>query len=422
LLDAVHQRVGQFCQPQVARAITSHGLVEEPPTVRKEITILFADLRDFTPLTERLEPEEVAGLLDEFFTAMTEVLLREDACIDKYIGDEIMAFFGDPIDHVDHPQRAFRAALAMQARMRELNITWESQGRATVGLGIGIATGHATVGFTGAATRREYTALGSIVNVASRLSDIAAPGQILTTRKTYWRVQDTVEGTSQGPVEIKGFAQPIEVIAAVGERLAHLSTESAGAGRWIEVIERIVQDPAYRGLLLWNPEEARHTYPLSREEEGLAQRVAVLSGCPLFRGVPAEEITAVMAAATVREVSDGTTVVQQGADDRNFYVLLKGDVMVTTHEGQDPEQHIASLSTGGHFGEVSLLFDTRRNATVRTLSAASFLVLHQEAFYSVLDRAPAFRGNLEQTARERLNERSREQAPLLSSLTAASVA
>jgi len=405
LLTTVYRRLSQYCPPQIVRALADQQKDGNPEiaSVRKEITVLFADLRGFTTISERLDPEDIAGLLNEFFTAMTEELLREEGCLDKYIGDEIMAFFGDPIEHPDDVQRAFRAALSMQRRMRELNSGWESQGREPVGLGIGIATGHATVGITGSPTRKEYTALGSIVNVASRLGDLALPGQILTTRKTFWRVQDLVDGISRGPTAIKGFSQPVELISILGERATHREAEAATISkRWTGIITRVVNDSAYRGLLLWNPNEARALHSLDEDELPLAQRVAILSGHPIFREVPAEEIAALMAASSIEEYPEGAVVVQQGAQEDRFYILLRGDVVIAVKDEQNLERHVASLSGGDHFGEVALLFDTPRTATVRTVSRSTVLVLHRDGFYSVLSRAPALRRNIETTGRNRM--------------------
>lgn len=404
MIEAVYHRLSQFCPSPIVRALVAQGGTGalNIPSVRKEITILFADLRGFTTLSERLDPEELAYLLNEFFTAMTEEILQEDGCLDKYIGDEVMAFFGDPIEHPDHPQRAFRAALAMQRRMRELNNRWQAQGREPVGMGVGIATGHATVGITGSPSRMEYTALGSIVNVASRLSDVALPGQILTTRKTYWRVQDAVEGISRGPTNIKGFTHPVEVIAIVGERIARRAGQTPVSGRWMEIVSNVVNDAAYRGLLLWNPDEARSVHPLNEEEERLAQQVAVLSGYPVFKGVPAQEIASLMVSGTVEDHPEGSTIVQQGANEDKFYLLVKGDVVIAVRNDQDREAHVASLSRGDHFGEVSLLFDTPRTATVRTMSSSTFLVLHRDAFYSALSQSPGLRDNIETAARSRM--------------------
>jgi len=401
MLTRLYRRLSQYCPPQIVRAIATHEGAPAITSVRKEITVLFADLRGFTSLAEHMEPEDLASLLNEFFSTMTDEVLLQDGCLDKYIGDEIMAFFGDPIEHPDHPQRAFQAALAMQRKMRGLNNRWQERGWEPVGMGIGIATGHATVGITGSTTRLEYTALGSIVNVASRLSDLALPGQILTTRKTYWHVQDWVDGVSQGPTRIKGFAQTVDVVDILGQRVTRRNGETSVAPRWTEIISRVVNDSAYRGVLLWNPDKARSMFPLDTEEQKLAQQVAILSGYPIFRGVPSQEIAALMGCASVEEYPEGAVVVQQGAEEDQFYVLTKGDVVITVRDSQSRERHIASLSRGDHFGEVSLLFDTPRTATVRTVSPSAFLVLHREVFYGVLSQAPTLRRNIEAAAQDR---------------------
>jgi len=404
LLERAFNLLRRYFSPQVIDSIlaqegeTDLGVI----SARKEVTILFADLRGFTALSERLEPEETAQLLNEFFEAMTQEIFRQDGTLDKFIGDAVMAIFGDPVWHPDHPERAFRAGVAMQQRMQDLQSFWRSQGRETIGMGIGISTGPAIVGNVGATTRIEYTAIGSTVNIASRLTDLARAGQIFTTRKTYWRVQHMVEGVPREPTSVKGFANPVEIVEIMGTRLVSRPGEAQENRRLAELVSRVVDDSAFRALLLGSPEEATATYSLTDEERMLAQYVAILSGYPIFRSVPAGEIALLLASVSVEQYREGAIIVQQGAIENKFYIILRGDVVVTVLDELGRERHVASQATGDHFGELALLYDTPRTATVRTTSPVTLLVLHREQFYKVLDAAPNLRQKIEDAATSRL--------------------
>src|SRR5919202_1931357 len=135
---------------------------------------------------------------------MTDVIFKYDGTLDKYIGDAVMAFFGDPIDREDHAERVVQAALEMRERFIELRSRWRSEGRAPLHMGIGTNTGFVTVGNVGSPVRMEYTVIGSNVNLASRLADLARADQILTTIRTYRLVEHLVEGRSIGMITPEG--------------------------------------------------------------------------------------------------------------------------------------------------------------------------------------------------------------------------
>ncbi|MBI4499090.1 MAG: cyclic nucleotide-binding domain-containing protein [Chloroflexi bacterium] len=402
LLERAFHALRRYFSPQVVEVIISReGDGFSSDSARREVTILFADLRSFTALAERLEPEATVQLLNEFLGAMTEEIFRQDGTLDKYLGDGLMAFFGDPTWYPDHPERAFRAAIAMQQRMRELQSRWQAEGRETLGMGIGIATGPAVVGNIGSASRMEYTAIGSTVNIASRLTDLAGPGQILTVRKTYWRAQHAVDGALRGDVLVKGFSQPIDLVEILGVRFAPVQEQALVTQRLADAIGRVVEDPAYRAVLLGSPEKAAAATDWSEEERHLIQQVAILSGHPLFQDVPAGEIAALIAAASVEHYRKGTVVVRQDASEDKFYLILQGDMTVTVLDETNQERHVASLARGDHFGEVALLFDIPRTASVRASADSTLLVLHRDSFYAVLNQAPTLRGKIEVSARAR---------------------
>ncbi len=140
---------------------------------RKELTVLFSDIRGFSLFSEEMEPEQLAAFLGEYLTPLTELVLESDGTLDKYIGDAVMAIWGAPVDVPDHPARACEAALRMQEKLVGLNATWARTGKPVVGIGIGINTGAMAVGNMGSAARFDYTVLGDPVNLASRLEALA---------------------------------------------------------------------------------------------------------------------------------------------------------------------------------------------------------------------------------------------------------
>jgi class 3 adenylate cyclase len=389
----------RFLAPSVVDRVLTGGA----PSLggeRREITILFADLRDSTALAESLEPEELARILNEFLSAVAEEILRFDGTLDKYLGDGFMAFFGDRPGQQDHVERAVRAAFGMQQRMRELQSRWEAEGRETIGMGVGVASGVAIVGTSGSTNRMDYTAIGSPVNIAARLTALAQPGQILTTRKTYWRVIRDVDGVTKAPTMVKGFAQPLEVVELVGPRLVPRDDEGIASSRLLETLTRALTDEAYRASLL---SDARGSPDgLTPQERDIVREIGSLTGCTLFSGVPAEEVGAFAAAAAVRAYERGTIVVRQGALEDELYVILQGDVEVVVLDSSRRERPVAALQRGDIFGEIALLFDTMRTATVRTTSAVKLLAVHREHCYEVLNHTPVLRDRVAAVARSRM--------------------
>ena len=149
---------------------------------RREVTVLFCDVRGFTPMSERLSPEEVVLLLNDFYTLMIETTFKHDGTLDKFLGDAVMAIFGAPIAHPDHSLRAVRTALAMQEGIVELNARRLKDGKEPIAVGIGVSAGEAVAGTVGTVDRMEYTVIGDTVNLAARLESSAKPGQILISQ------------------------------------------------------------------------------------------------------------------------------------------------------------------------------------------------------------------------------------------------
>jgi class 3 adenylate cyclase len=170
----------------------------------KVISVLFADIRNFTKMTEHMPPEEVITLLNKFMTHMTEIIHHHGGVIDKYIGDEIMALFGAPVANSKHSSQALKAAIAMQKEIVSLNQSHEKNSMPILNIGIGVHTGSVLIGNMGAESRLNYTAIGSNVNLASRLCSNAKPGEILISEETF-KNSPFKDSTNIIPSELKEF-------------------------------------------------------------------------------------------------------------------------------------------------------------------------------------------------------------------------
>lgn len=212
------ERLRRYVSPQVADAIMTGEAPVAFSSVRRNLTILYSDIRGFTEMSERMEPEELVDGLNEYFTAMTDLVFSNGGTLDKYMGDGILAFFGDPIPFEDHAERAVATAFQMREQIGDLRTRWlRSEEELTIG--IGISTGYVTVGNIGSATRTDYTVIGNQVNLAARLADNAEPGQILVTERTLASVQDRVHGVPVEDLVMKGVQRPVRVYA-ISEALA----------------------------------------------------------------------------------------------------------------------------------------------------------------------------------------------------------
>ena len=178
----------------------------------REVTVLFADVRGFTPLTQGMEPQAVICLLNDSMAVMSSAVDAEGGVVDKYVGDMIMAVFGAPVHTQDHPSRAVRAAIRMRAGMAAMNEERARRGEAPIRIGVGVNTGVAVAGNMGSPERLNYTVLGETVNLASRLCSAAAPEQILVSRATV-DAAGGVRATPLGGRSIKGFSGDVEVFA-----------------------------------------------------------------------------------------------------------------------------------------------------------------------------------------------------------------
>ena len=211
-------RLQQFLAPQVAQMIANSDASDSLlASHRREVTAVFCDLRGFTAFTEASEPEEVMGVLREYQENLGELIFRYEGTLDQFLGDGIMIVFNDPIPCDDHTARAVRLALDMRERVDQLAKQWARVGHA-LGFGIGIASGYATLGQVGFEHRREYTAIGSVINLASRLCGEAKAGQIVISQRAFSAVEHSVGASHIGQLSLKGFNGSIDAYEVLSWR------------------------------------------------------------------------------------------------------------------------------------------------------------------------------------------------------------
>ena len=174
-------------------------------------TIMFTDIRGFTRMAEKMEPQQVVELLNEYFTEMTDLIFENGGTLDKYLGDGIMAVFGAPITKPDDPARSVKTAIEMQRAMVRLNRDWEARGQPALRAGVGVNTGAVTAGNIGSTKRMDYTVIGDAVNLASRLCANAAGGQILVSESTFAQLGGSRPAKKLEPIRVKGRDTPVEV-------------------------------------------------------------------------------------------------------------------------------------------------------------------------------------------------------------------
>jgi adenylate cyclase len=203
-------RLKRFLSPQVAELIVSSGDQRVLESHRSDVTVVFCDLRGFTAFSEAAEPEEVMTVLREYHTTLGTVINKFDGTVERFAGDGLLVLFNDPLPCPDPSVRAVQMAIEMRDEIAKLAAKWRRDGH-ELGFGIGIAYGYATLGCIGFEGRLQYSATGTVANLASRLCDKAANGQILVDPQVYDAIQTLAEVESAGDFELKGFRQPVSV-------------------------------------------------------------------------------------------------------------------------------------------------------------------------------------------------------------------
>jgi adenylate cyclase len=201
-------RLKRFFSPQLAELIVSTGEEKLLESHRREVTVVFCDLRGFTAFSETSEPEEVMEVLREYHAALGELIFRFEGTLERFTGDGLMVFFNDPVPCPDPAARAVRMALAMRQRVAELTEIWRKRGH-QLDLGVGIAQGYATLGKIGFEGRFDYAAIGTVTNLAARLCGEAAAGQILISQRVCAAVETLAVFEPIGELALKGFVKPV---------------------------------------------------------------------------------------------------------------------------------------------------------------------------------------------------------------------
>jgi class 3 adenylate cyclase len=205
-------RLKRFFSPQLADLILRGGADDPLKTHRREVTVVFLDLRGFTAFTETSEPEELMGVLHEYHAEMGRLILAHEGTLERFTGDGMMVFFNDPLPMPDAAERAVRMAVAMRDRAAELSVGWRRRGY-DLDLGIGIAKGFATIGAIGFEGRWDYGAIGTVTNLAARLCAEARPGQILISPRVLLDVEGIVEVEELELLTVKGLARPVKPLS-----------------------------------------------------------------------------------------------------------------------------------------------------------------------------------------------------------------
>jgi class 3 adenylate cyclase len=201
-------RLKRFFSPQLAELIVAGGADDPLKTHRREVTVVFVDLRGFTAFAETAEPEEVMTVLGEYHAEMGRLIMQHEGTLERFTGDGMMIFFNDPVEVPDPAERAVRMAVAMRDLVARLATGWRKRGW-DLALGVGVAQGYATIGAIGFEGRLDYGAIGTVTNLAARLCGEAAAGQILIAARVAGAVERIIVADEVGPLALKGLARPV---------------------------------------------------------------------------------------------------------------------------------------------------------------------------------------------------------------------
>jgi class 3 adenylate cyclase len=215
-LQALSQKLGRYLAPQVYKSLFDGSREAEIRTQRKKLTVFFSDIKDFTASTAKWQPEDVTFLLNSYFSEMSKIAHEYGGTLDKFVGDAMVIFFGDPETRgvKEDALQCVKMALAMQRRMAELEVQWREMGsEKSFRVRMGINTGYCDVGNFGSDLRMDYTIIGAEVNLAARLEQAADAGGILISRETWGLVQGEIVADELVPLQMKGFTEPVEAFA-----------------------------------------------------------------------------------------------------------------------------------------------------------------------------------------------------------------
>ena len=221
MLDGLSTKLAKYLSRQVYDSIFAGRTEVRVESYRKKLTVFFSDIQGFTELSDRMDAESLSQLLNNYLSEMSDIALRHGGTVDKFIGDGIMIFFGDPETrgHAEDARACARMALHMRERVRELEAEWRrNAGASGLRVRVGVNTGECTVGNFGSENRLDYTIVGREVNAAARLEQSAKPDQILISRSTYELIEDEIQCAPVGELRFRGLAEPMKTYEIVGLR------------------------------------------------------------------------------------------------------------------------------------------------------------------------------------------------------------
>jgi class 3 adenylate cyclase len=207
--EELRNRLSRYMRKDLVDKLATSEKGVFPERERKEVTVLYADIRSFTSLSERMSAEDVVSMLNEFFSAMVDIIFRNDGILDKFVGDQIMAVFGIISHEKDASRNAVNAAIEMQDAMEELMKRRREQGNEYFEIGIGINTGDVIAGNVGSENRMDYTVIGETVNTAARLQQIAKGGEVIIGEQTYQQVKSEFDIQKKGEIKVKDEEKPV---------------------------------------------------------------------------------------------------------------------------------------------------------------------------------------------------------------------
>jgi len=210
-------RLRRFLSPQVVDLVVDNGDESVLSSHRRDIVVVFCDLRGFTPFAEASEPEDVMGVLAEYHSVLGELINRYEGTLERFTGDGVMVFFNDPFPCDDPARRAIDMAIEIRDRIGELSGQWRRRA-IDLGIGIGVAQGFATLGRIGFEGRFDYAAIGSVTNLAARLCAAASAGQILVAQRAFSAVEGHITATAVGELDMRGFSRAVRAYAVDGIR------------------------------------------------------------------------------------------------------------------------------------------------------------------------------------------------------------
>jgi adenylate cyclase len=245
-LEQLSGQLGRYLSPQIYQSLFQGKTEARIQTARKKLTVFFSDIVGFSAQTDVLEPEDLHNVLNSYLNRMSQLVLKHGGTLDKFIGDAILTFFGDPESRgiADDALACVRMAIEMREAIAELRNEWRAQGiTSPFEVRMGITTGFCTVGNFGSEQRMSYTIIGNQVNLASRLESAAEPGQILVSADTWELVRDFVAGAAIEPLRLKGFDHPVPAFQVFGTRdQANPRVAFAGQGFSVQVNPNQIRD------------------------------------------------------------------------------------------------------------------------------------------------------------------------------------